>query len=356
MLAIGTAVLLLAALTSSPLLAKTTKVDCTKSGKLQATITAASAGDTIEITGICFENVLIKDKALSLIGAASGGPHGVTGVDSAVLEAISIQNSRGTLLAGLTIYNPHGAGVRIRYSSEVSMTDCNVSDSGNVVSPTLPNGATGIWAQDGSYLSGLRLTLNNNSRGFGANQNSRAFCDECNLNGNRRGASSFWYSVVSVRDSVIVGNNGIEASDYSYIDLDCASLNTSHACSITASSFAGRAISSSTVLFYAAGDFSGRLNASGHSQAGLVGARQVATTNNPINGESTLTVEPYDDGENPVLQSRLMGNTNVSEFSHALIYGSGTELDGAGSLNCSVGSEAWVEPAINLGTFTINGC
>jgi hypothetical protein len=110
------------------------------------------------------------------------------------------------------------------------------------------------------------------------------------------------------------------------------------------------------VLFYAAGDFSGRINASGHSQAGLVGARQVAATNNPINGESTLTVAPYDDGENPVLQSRLMGSTNVSEFSHALIHGADTELDGAGSLNCTVGSAAWVDPLITLGTFTINDC
>jgi hypothetical protein len=49
-----------------------------------------------------------------------------------------------------------------------------------------------------------------------------------------------------------------------------------------------------------------------------------------------------------------MGHTDVTGFSHALIYGSDTVLDG--SLTCDQGGNAWVEPGINLTGYTITGC
>jgi hypothetical protein len=175
-LTVGTAAALLAAALPATALAKTYTVDCTKNGKLQATIDSAADGDVIEITGICMANILIRDKGLTLVGAASPGPHGITGV-AANTDAVSIQHSRGTHLEGLTISNPHFAGVRIRFFSSVTMADCEVSNS-------FSGQATGIWVQETSTFNGTRLTLDDNLRGLGAAQQSRAFCRECDLNDN----------------------------------------------------------------------------------------------------------------------------------------------------------------------------
>jgi hypothetical protein len=346
-LTVGTAAALLAAALPATALAKTYTVDCTKNGKLQATIDSAADGDVIEITGICMANILIRDKGLTLVGAASPGPHGITGV-AANTDAVSIQHSRGTHLEGLTISNPHFAGIRIRFFSSVTMTDCEVSNSGSALPPP---GATGIWVQETSTLNGTRLTLDDNLRGLGAAQQSRAFCRECDLNDNVQwAASAVQNSAISLLDSAVTGLRGIQATEQSYIDIDCISHDSTHPCSLDAGAVAGTAQWQSTVVFYEAGDFNGRVQVNDRSKASLYGARQQAITgNNGIGDESSLDVGPGDTGE-----SRLMGSTNINGFSHAQFYGAGTDLDG--SLNCGAGGDAWVEPGVDLTNFTITGC
>jgi hypothetical protein len=106
----------------------------------------------------------------------------------------------------------------------------------------------------------------------------------------------------------------------------------------------------STIWFYEAGDFGGRVQAEDRSVIQLYGARQVSLTGtNWVNGGSSLRVDPGD-----TTTSGLIGNTGVSGFSNALFYGGSTTLDG--SLECNSGGDAWVEPGISLGSYTINGC
>jgi hypothetical protein len=133
-------------------------------------------------------------------------------------------------------------------------------------------------------------------------------------------------------------------------------------CSLNATQRAGRALVGSTVLFYGAGPFSGQVTADDRSLAQLAGAQQQSTgvTNNnvafsnSISNNSSLRVEPGDDGADPV-ESRLMGTTNVGGFSHALFYGDNTIL--AGSLNCQSGGDAWVEASVDLAAgASINDC
>jgi len=327
--------------------AGTTMVKCSKAS-LQKAIDQANDGDTLEIEGVCMGNILIRDKALTLIGASSPGPHGITGT-AADTDGVSIENSRGTHMEGLTITNPFHTGVRILYSSDVTMTDCEVNNSGS----SIPDGATGIWVQDQSYFYGLRLRLDNNIRGLGALQNSRAWCDECDLNGNGSWAASAWReSFLTLRDSKVTGSRGLDARNGSYVDIDCASLASAHDCSLDTTNVAGLAYDRGTTAFYEAGDFNGSLWALDRSEIQMVGARQQSNPGiNLIDSGSSIRLDTGSSGN-----SKLKGSTDVTGFSHALFYGGSTVLDG--SLTCDQAGDAWVDSAIDLVSpgFTFNGC
>lgn len=332
---------------AGPAAAATTLVDCTKNDKLQQEIDKADDGDTIQIKGICMENIVIRNKALTLVGYNSPGLHGITGVATST-DGVRIESSRGAVLQGLTISNPHFSGVRIRFNSEVEMIDCEVSDS-------FAGGATGIWVQEGSRFFGLRLTLNDNLRGLGALQYSRAFCQECDLNDNVNwAASALDHSVLSLQDSEVNGDRGLQVNAHSYADIDCAAVGSGHACTLD-TNLAGIASQYSTLAFYDAGhdegDFNGNFHAAEHSQVQLFGTRQqVNPGTNNIGGGSSLRVEPFS------ANSQVVGHTEVSGFSHALFHDASTVLDG--SLSCSAGGDAWVDGAIDLVTpgYTITDC
>lgn len=233
------------------------------------------------------------------------------------------------------------------------MTDCQASN----------NAGRGINIFLSSILHGLRLEIDDNaSRGLAVNRNSSADCTECDLNSSVAiAAHANFNSSITLGDSVVTGRDGLLSTSYSYIDIDCSSIVTAHPCSLNVSRFGGRAFDHSTVAFFGAGEFSGQLLADGQSEAQLVGARQVSTgvnnsnqLHNNISNNSSLRVGPGDDGVVTPIESRLMGTTDVREFSNALIFGAGTELEGV--LNCISAGDAWVDPAVDLTNFTFNGC
>ena len=117
--------------------------------------------------------------------------------------------------------------------ARVVMTDCQIDN----------NAGSGVVATDASNLTALRLQINGNTgNGFQAHRAATAFCDECDINGNGgwQGFSSF-HALVSIRDSVVTGTRGLVATLNSYIDLDCASIATAHACSLAATDLASLA-------------------------------------------------------------------------------------------------------------------
>lgn len=351
-LLIGTIIALLTTAVPVSALAKTHKVDCTKKSELQKTIQAADNGDVIEIIGICTENILIEGKGLTLIGADTQGPHGITGVLEST-DGVRIQNSIGTHLEGLQIYNPHYTGVRIRQHSTVTMRDCEVSN-------TAGGNGTGIWVQEMSDLVGYGLRLDNNYRGLGAYSHSDARCAECDLNGSTRAAAISWKgSLVTLLDSVVTGQRGIRALESSYIDFDCLSHDSTHDCSLEADIWAGLASWQSTVVFYHSGDFSGWLRAEDRSKVHLLGARQLVNpSQNAIQDNSSLRVEEgvsKDPGTGDYVpeNSRVIGETYIAEFSNGLFYDSSTEL--VGELTCNSGGDAVVEIGIDMSGLTING-
>jgi hypothetical protein len=366
MAAASLAVMLLAVAWSPVAEAATRRVKCGKDD-LQTVIAAAVNGDTIEITGICPGNFRIDGKDLTLVGARAPGPHGIDGV-AADTAALIISRSNNTHLENLSISDSALHGVLALYSF-VSMSNCTVSR----------NGWNGINVSNSSRLEADHLLLEANVRGaFFAGGGSYASCMECDFNGNLRFAAvSTSNSVVTLLDSAVTGRSGIASSNHSYIDIDCQSFDdtTPHDCSLHVNETAGTASAGSTVVFYGAGDFWGQVQASEHSVAQLLGARQLSTgvlrdasnTNpnatprsNEISSGAELRVEPLDG--TVAGRSQLMGTTNVSEFSHALLYGTAPVGPGAisalvGSLNCMSGGDAWVDAeGVDLTNGSINDC
>jgi hypothetical protein len=350
------AVILLAVAWSPGAEAATRKVKCGKDD-LQKVITAAVSGDTIEITGVCLGNFRIDRKDLTLMGASTAGPHGIQGV-AADIAGLFISRSDKTSMQGLSFLNGADGGVLIDYSN-VSMTDCTVSN----------NAGRGISVHQSSFFGGLRLQINDNaSSGLVVINQSRADCVECALNGNSSyAAQSNFGSALTLWESVVSGKNGLYTGWHSWLDIDCsASFPATLDCSLHATQVALRAFEDSTVAIYAAGDFDGALMADGDSKVQLVGARQQSTgwksetdhapRSNSVSNGSSLRVDPWD---NTVAgSSRLMGITNVSEFSHALLYADSAGGDSAlvGALNCGSGGDAWMDAGVDLTAGSITGC
>ena len=356
------AVILLAVAWSPGAEAATRKVKCGKDD-LQKVITAAVSGDTIEITGICQGNYRIDGKDLTLVGAATAGPHGIKGVATDI-AALTISRSNNTQLQNLSFSDGAFWGVHAEYSL-FTMSNCTVSR----------NAHNGVNLSNSSRLDGDHLVFEGNARGaLYAGRSSYADCEECDFIANVAFAAvSNWGSLVTLLDSVVTGRAGISASNGSYIDLDCASFDLSDDCSLHATEIAGQASSGSTVSFYGAGEFWGQVQAADRSQAQLYGARQQSTgvirddshTNpgpnstprsNLVGDNSSLRVEPWDDTE--AGSSRLMGTTEVATFSHALLYADSAGGDSAlvGALNCGSGGDAWVDAGVDLTAGSITGC
>jgi hypothetical protein len=342
--------------------AATSKVKCGKDD-LQLAINKAASGDTIEISGICVGNYRIDGKDLTLVGAATTGPHGIKGVATDVAGLV-ISRSNNTVLQNLSFSDGAFWGVRAEYSL-FTMSNCTVSR----------NAHNGVNVSNSSRLDGDHLLFEGNARGaLFAGGGSYADCLECDFNGNLRFAAvSDSNSLVTLLDSVVTGRSGIASSNHSYIDIDCASFATSHDCSLHMNEVAGQAVTGSTMAFYGAGDFWGQILAWDRSEAQVLGARQLSTgvirdasnpnpnsnpRSNEISSGSSLRVEAWgtiDEGGS----SRLMGITNVTEFSHALLYGaaSGGITVLVGALNCDSAGDAWVDDAgVDLTAGSINGC
>jgi hypothetical protein len=349
--------------------AATKKVKCGKDD-LQKVITAAVSGDTIELTGICLGNYRIDGKDLTLAGAATAGPHGIQGVATDVAGLV-ISRSNNTVLQNLSFSDGAFWGVRAEYSF-FTMSNCTVSR----------NDHNGVNVAFSSRLDGDHLLFEGNEQNaLVAGRSSYADCLECDFNGNLGfAAASSGGSVVTLLESVVTGRSGISANNHSYIDIDCESfplpppeVPTNHACSLHVNEIAGRAVTESTVAFYGAGDFWGQIQASDRSEAQVLGARQLSTgvvrddshpvppgpnsnpRSNEISGGSSLRMEGWDTEE---LSSRLMGITNVREFSHALLYADSAGGDSAlvGDLNCGSGGDAWVDAGVDLTAGSINFC
>jgi hypothetical protein len=333
-----------AASTPAAAAARTTVVDCDQGKTVQRAVDRADDGDTVEVRGICHENVRIERKRLTLRGLdpALDGIQGVAATPG--VPALAIYYTDGVSIENLSFSDGPDRGVGMWFS-HVTMTGCRIDG----------NGGTGLWVSSSSFLDALDLTLSNNAvRGLLAQRSAAAFCTGCVVaDNNLNAAVATTGGILSLLDSAVSGRHGIVASvPDSYADIDCVtSPTTAVPCGMSVTGRAALAFGGATAALFGAGDFTGQVVADDRGHAYVFGARQTAPGTTPggsplpnlVSNLATLTAEPSIDELGAAHQSQLKGHTAVEALSRALLLGE-TVVDG--TLACDRAGDAWADPGV----------
>jgi hypothetical protein len=326
--------------------AKTVAVDCTVGQKIQAAIDREEGPLVVDVHGICDENVSIVRKNVTLRGVdpLTDGIDGVVAVPQ--FAALRLRYVESAQVQNLTIRNGPLSGISAAFSTLVLQNSRITGHAGQ-----------GISATQGSIVDATGVTISQNG-GAGVNVQtaSRLFCHECDVTGNTGFAAvAMSGSVVSLLNSVVTGVRGLQ-SFAAYVDIDCVTETSAHACGLNMTGRAALAGLGGVAAFFGGGDFTGQVEASDSGTIHILGARQLATgqpglgpAQNSVDGFGKLIV-----AEESGMQSQLFGTTNVSGFGRALLR---DETTLAGSIQCGSAGDAWLDPTVIAGPgAAVNGC
>jgi len=299
-----------------PRAVSTVSVDCNNGESIQAAVDANPSPIEIQISGICTENVLIRDKDVMLRGTTKPALDGIRSAIRAT-PALTIRGPVIGVVENLSFSKSAGSGVAVR-GANVAFTNCLFQN----------NGTNGLVVNLGGLVTANGLTFDANAARAINVSDAQFFCTGCDVSGNNaliatRGA------IVSLLDSVVTGGNGIFAADGgTFADLDCVTVNSSHPCLMDVTGFAVRAADDGAGALIATGDFRGQVLADNSGAALLVGARQLATN---ATGDANfadffgrIVVSAFDG--TPAMQSRLRSTTG-EHFAQILVTDQ-TILDG----------------------------
>ena len=209
---------------------------------LQAVIDAATAGDTVQVEGVCTGGFSI-DKDLTLVGQAAPGVSKATLDGNGVSRVLSLGGGSGVevLLTDLTITNgftgTYGGGIRnstgaVTLSGSTSVAGNTADQGGGIFSEgrvTL-NGSSSVSNNTADFVAGGiavltgALTLSDSSTvagnvshfstgGIGVNEGSAEFNDSSSVTGN----------TVIVHGGVFTGYGGLTMNDSSSVSGNIAS-------------------------------------------------------------------------------------------------------------------------------------
>jgi hypothetical protein len=320
-------------------------VNCNNGQSIQAAVDASVAPAEIRITGICVENVLIRDKDVSLRGVQKAS---LDGIRSAVpsMPALTVRGSVVAAISDLSFSGNPGGGVAIRGGADMTLANCLFEN----------NNASGLRVDSGAFVvaNDLKFTANRTST---STSDAQFFCIACDVSGNGPAAVSSRGATVSLLDSVVTGRFGIIAADRgSLADIDCATFDTPHACSMNVSEFAALGVAGGTAVLFGAGEFSGQVIADDRGTVRLDGAQQTATSSseqpNIADSLGEIIVAPLFDVDPPA--QSLLRNTEAAHFGRVLLTGDSILK---GSIQCSGAADAFLDPTvIAVRGATITGC
>jgi hypothetical protein len=323
------------------------KVSCASGQSVQAAVDANRGPVDIYITGMCVENVLIRDKDVSLHGTKPS-LDGIRGTSSAT-PALTVMGSVLGSIDNLSFSNNAGLAVSIR-GTNVTLSNCLFEN----------NAGTGLQVNAGGFVTADGLTFNANTGPSIFVSDAQFFCTGCDVSGNNFAVLANRGAIVSLLDSMVTGRRGIAAVDAGTLaDIDCVSVDTLHACGVQVTGVAAQAFGGGTASLYGAGDFTGQVDAEDRGTVQLLGARQINGAQ-PGQGPAVNVVDFFGIIEasafldfGPPLQS-LLRDTVVLHFSRVLVTND-TILKG--SIQCSSAGDAWLDPTIiALPGSTATGC
>jgi hypothetical protein len=322
-------------------------VNCDTGQSIQAVVNASTAPAEIQVKGICVENVLIRDKDISLRGVQNRSLDGIRSATPS-LPALTVRGSVIASISDLSFSGSPGNGLAIRGGADMTLANCLIEN----------NAKAGLRVDSGAFVLANDLTFNANGGTSASVADAQFFCIACDIsgNGNVPAVVSSRGSTTSLLDSVVTGGIGIIAADRgSFADIDCVTINTPHACSMNVSQFAAFGVAGGTAALTGAGQFSGQVIADDRGTVRLDGALQIATSSgdqpNIADSLGEIIVAPLSDGT--PMQS-LLRDTEAARFARVLLTGDSILK---GSIQCSAAADAVLDPTVIVASgSTVSGC
>jgi hypothetical protein len=145
------------AITASPALAdKIHKVDCDKGQTIRDALNHADPGDTIRVTGVCTERVVIKTDRVTLDGQGTAVLSGKAGGPLDFNAVLTVDGARGVSIVGLTVQNSPAEGMLGLRGAAFTVLKTQVRD----------NAFTGISVGDGSTANLTDTVMQRNNPGL----------------------------------------------------------------------------------------------------------------------------------------------------------------------------------------------
>lgn len=309
-------------------------VNCNAGQTIQAAVNASVPPAEITVAGICVENVLIRDKDISLRGVQMPSLDGIRSPVPGV-PALVVRGSVIASITGLSFSMNPGPGAAIRDGANMTLANCLFEN----------NAASGLRIDSGAFVVATDTTFTANRGPATSTADAQFFCISCDVTAIGPAVVATRGSIVSLLDSVVTGVQGLVAQDRgSAADIDCVTRVTTHACSMNVSQFAALGIAGGTASLIGAGDFSGQIVADDRGTVRLDGARQMAGAPNVADTLGEIIVAP---------QSLLLG-AEAAHFARVL-FTEDSVLQG--SIRCSGAADAFLDPAVTVTPgSTVSGC
>lgn len=317
-------------------------VNCNSGERVQPAIDANLGPVEIDITGICLESVVIRDKDVMLKGTTKPSLDGIRSADR-TMPALTIRGSGIDSVDSLSFNNNPGVGMSIQGAS-VTLSNCLFQT----------NGSNGLKVFGSALVTATGLTFAGNTAASVNVNDGQFFCTGCDLSGNSFAVQATRGAVASLLDSMVTGKRGLLAGDGGTIaDVDCVNGGTTHPCGVQVTTVAASAVAGGLASLFGVGDFTGRLDAEDGGTVSLFGARQLsATASNTAEFFGRIEVGALFD-VTPPSQSRLL-STDSAHFGRVLVTDD-TVLNGA--IRCSSAGDASLDPTIiALPGSVVTGC
>ncbi len=306
---------------------------------VQAAIDANAGPVEIVISGFCTENVLIRDKDVTLRGATGPAVDGIRSTNGT--PALTVRGDGIDTIANLAFNKSTGPAVQIR-EANATLSNCQFAS----------NGGTALNVLMGAFVIADTLVFDGNvSRNMNVSD-AQFFCTACDVTGNGFALIATRGAIASLLDTAVNSGKGILATEAGTLaDLDCFNANTAHPCFMKVSGVAAQALGGADVQLFQAGDFTGQVVASEGGTVALIGARQsVAGVTNVADFFGRIVVATLFDGPTPA--SSLLGSANVSHFGRLVVTDDSSIV---GSVQCTTAADAVLDSTVvNKAKFT--GC
>jgi hypothetical protein len=328
---------------TSPKAGKAILVRCDKGESVQEALDKNPGPVTIEIQGICAENVRMAYRGDVVLRGKSGDPalDGLQGDTSLQAYTLEVWYTFGLELRDLSFSN--GRSGAALHRSDAAVVNCQFSDnlgSGLWLDRTSVNGYVNV-----GHVTNLVASLNGGS-GVILTYGSVLQCQTCQMHNNGGfGASVFDGSFATFWNSEITGTRGIRAwGGGSYVDVDCDNgSEPERPCALVGTIRAGLGINGGDVAAYGT-------SVEGPFRAENDGA-SAALTNSQLTGQMYAR-----DGSLFIFASQISGGVKLEGRSEFLVSG---KLDDAG--NISVAStfgpatlSDWTRATFGAGTVITN--